>query len=204
MKQILILLALLSLGSLLYFTFNTNQEKALKELPFLGNKGHTIKDFSFTNQDGNTVTLANVKGKILVVEYFFTTCQSICPIMNTQMMRVDSATKGMQNFTILSHTVDPETDTQAAMKAYSARHNPSSNWLFLTGDKAELYSIARESYLLDAAENATKNIGEDFIHTPDFILIDQNGRLRGAYNGTKLDEVDKLIADVKILVESIN
>ncbi len=204
MKQILILLALLSLGSLLYFTFNTNQEKALKELPFLGNKGHTIKDFSFTNQDGNTVTFANVKGKILVVEYFFTTCQSICPIMNTQMMRVDSATKGMQNFTILSHTVDPETDTVAAMKAYAMRHNPSCNWLFLTGDKAELYRIARESYLLDAAENATKDIGEDFIHTPDFALIDQQGRIRGVYNGTVASDVDKLIADIKIMIGDTN
>lgn len=166
--------------------------------------GHTIGDFKFIDHEGRTISSKQVKGKVYVVEYFFTTCKSICPIMNKQMQRVHQAYKHDPTFRILSFTVDPENDSEEVMKAYAADHNveEGSNWHFITGKKEKLYDLARKSFfVLKPAE--AENLGDggsDFIHTNNFVLIDGEGRIRGYYDGTSEKEVDKLIGDIALLM----
>lgn len=166
--------------------------------------GHRIGDFSFTDQEGSTFTQAEVKDKVFVVEYFFTTCKTICPVMNVQMSRVHEKFKERENFKILSFTVDPETDDVAQMKRYADEHEANSNrWNFLTGSRADLYRLARRSFfVLKPAEAENQgDVGSDFIHTNNFVLVDKQMRIRGYYDGTSAKEVDKLIQDVEILLK---
>jgi protein SCO1/2 len=167
-------------------------------------QGHKVGKFSFQNQDNQTITEKNVKGKIYVAEYFFTTCKSICPIMNQQMQRVQKAIKGNGNVKILSFTVDPDADTVAQMKRYATSHNyVKGQWHFLTGRKEDLYSLARKSFfvLKPAEAQNLGDAGSDFIHTNNFVLVDGQGRIRGYYDGTNPKEVKTLIADIKRLEE---
>ncbi|RPD40658.1 SCO family protein [Chitinophaga barathri] len=169
-----------------------------EKLPLLGTPGHKVQSFSFTDQEGNTVTQEHVKGKIYVAEYFFTTCTNICPVMNKNMEKVYAAYKSNPNFMILSHTSDPEYDSIPVLKAYAEKHGADAkNWHFLTGDKRQLYKLARESYLVD---DGTFTGEDDFIHTQWFALVDGDGQIRGLYEGTKIKDVDKLIGDIDRLV----
>jgi len=166
--------------------------------------GHTIGEFSMTNQDGETVTLDDVKGKIHVAEYFFTHCGSICPIMNKQMQRVHRKFKSNDDVKILSFTVDPENDTIQRMKWYANKHNASGgNWHFLTGEKEDLYQLARTSYftLKPAEARNLGDAGSDFIHTNNFVLVDRELRIRGYYDGTKDAEVTKMMRDMENLLK---
>lgn len=176
-----------------------------KHLPVYGNPGHVVSDFSFTNQDGKTITLKDVEGKIRVVEYFFTTCKGICPRMNENMSKVYQAFQGNDKVIIMSHTVDPKKDTVGAMKAYSLRFDADAKqWLFLTGDKKQLYDMARNAYLVTAIDDtATVDIESDFIHSEKMILVDDGGRIRGQYDGTKIAEVNQLIGDIKELLKDM-
>jgi protein SCO1/2 len=164
--------------------------------------GHTIGDFKFKNQNGDWLTSSDIDGKIWVAEYFFTTCGSICPKMNKQMQRVQTAFSGDKDLVILSFTVDPETDTVAQMKNHAdflAAKLPQ--WQLLTGDKTELYSLARKSFFLlkpAEAENMG-DAGNDFIHTNNFVLVDQKRRIRGYYDGTNAVEVNKMMNDIERL-----
>lgn len=165
-------------------------------------QGHTVGDFSFQNQGNNTITKEDVKGKIYIVEYFFTTCKSICPIMNKQMQRVQHAIKGNSKVKILSFTVDPEIDTVEQLKRYANSHNAvEGQWHFLTGKKEDLYALARKSFfVLKPAEAANQgDVGSDFIHTNNFVLVDGQGRIRGYYDGTNEKEITSLITDIKLL-----
>ncbi|MBS1778490.1 MAG: SCO family protein [Bacteroidetes bacterium] len=184
-----------------YFYKVTREEP--KKLPVYGNPGHKVGDFSFVNQDGKTVTLKDVNGKIRVVEYFFTTCKGICPKMNENMSKVYEAFRGNDKIMILSHSVDPLKDTVAAMKAYSLRFDADpKQWMFLTGDKKALYDMARNEYLVTAADDtATVDIASDFIHTDRFVLVDDSGRIRGMYKGTDMGSVNQLIGDIKELLK---
>jgi len=161
---------------------------------------HTISDFSFSNQLGNTITKSNVSGKIFVTDFFFTTCGGICPKMTTQLQRVHSEFIDDPNFLILSHTVNPKTDSVEVMYRYAERFEADhSKWWFLTGSKEDLYLMARKSYLVvpDKADpNFTHGDESDFIHTENFVLIDPEGRIRGMYDGTMQAEVSELIRDV--------
>lgn len=174
-----------------------------KLLPIYGEGDHRIRDFSFTDQNGRTVTKKDMNGKIYVVEYFFTTCKGICPKMNEHMSAVYKAFRGNKDVMILSHTVDPLKDTVAAMKEYSLRFDADPNqWLFLTGDKKELYDMARYSYLVTAVDDtATTDIASDFIHTDRFVLVDRVGHIRGQYEGTDMGAVNQLIGDIKELLK---
>ena len=166
--------------------------------------GHTIGEFSLINQDSNTVTLNEVKGKIHVAEYFFTHCGSICPIMNKQMQRVHRKFKSNDDVKILSFTVDPENDTVQRMKWYADKHNASGdNWHFLTGDKEELYQLARTSYftLKPAEARNLGDAGSDFIHTNNFVLVDRELRIRGYYDGTNQADVTKMMRDMETLLK---
>jgi protein SCO1/2 len=174
-----------------------------KTLPILGEGDHRVRQFSFINQDGKVVTNDDVKEKIYVVEYFFATCKGICPKMNENMTKVYQAFKGNDKVMILSHTVDPKKDTVQALKEYSLRYEADPHqWLFLTGDKKELYDMARYSYLVTAADDtATVDIQSDFIHTDRWVLVDGVGHIRGQYEGTNQAAADQLIGDIKELLK---
>jgi len=161
--------------------------------------GHTIGAFSFFNQKGEIISEKDVNGKVYVAEYFFTTCKSICPIMNSQMKRVQKVFSDREDFKILSFTVDPETDSVAQMKRYADRHGAINNqWYFLTGDKSKLYDLARKSFfvLKPAEAENLGDAGSDFIHTNNFVLVDRKSRIRGYYDGTSSGGVDSLIHDI--------
>jgi protein SCO1/2 len=180
-----------------------NEEMVDPELLRIG-QGHTIGSFSFRDQNGRTITDRTVKGKVYVVEYFFTTCGTICPKMNMQMQRVQEAYKGDNRIKILSFTVDPDTDSVEQMKRYASQHGANDQqWHFLTGEKADLYALARKSFfVLKPAEAENQgDVGGDFIHTNNFVLVDQRMRIRGYYDGTSTEEVDKLIRDMQRLLE---
>lgn len=159
---------------------------------------HTIAPFQFVNQDSVLITNADFAGKVYVADFFFTSCRTICPIMKSQMLRVYEATAGMEDVRILSHTIDPEWDTVALLHDFSERLGvESSRWHFVTGVKDSIYKIAQTSYFATAMEDRTEPDG--FIHSGAFLLIDRKGRIRGKYDGTKEDEVNRLIGDIKRL-----
>ena len=180
-----------------------------KPLPILGERDfngrdtvyHTIPPFKFVNQDSAIVTHETFKGKIYVADFFFTTCPSICPIMKTQMKRVYDEFSSDDDIMILSHTIDPEHDTVALLKDYAERIGVSGNkWHFVTGDMDEIYQIARTGYFVTAVEDNTVPGG--FLHSGAFLLVDKDLRIRGQYDGTKEDQVDKLIKDITRLKKS--
>lgn len=200
---LIIFFMVLGIAFLGYYYKVTHEQKKLV-LPIVGdNQGHHVQDFSFVNQDGRTITNADVKGKIYVVSYFFATCKGICPKMNENMTKVYKAFKGNKDVLILSHTVDPVKDTVAALKAYSLRFDAdASQWMFLTGDKKKLYDMARYSYLINAEDTAAgTKIEDDFIHDEHYVLVDRYGRIRGFYNGLENNDVGKLISDINALLQ---
>lgn len=208
-KKLVILLFLLSFPSALYVFLSVGKTNFI-HLQYFGEKEiapngkdtiyHTVAPFSFINQDGKTVTDKDYNGKIYVVDYFFTTCKTICPKMTSELLRVQNKfayTKGLVQ--ILSHTVDPENDSVPVLKAYSEMvHADTKMWTFVTGDKKELYDMARTSYLL----NATEGDGgpDDFVHSELFILIDKEKHIRGIYDGTDIKAVSNLMDDIKVLM----
>jgi len=180
-----------------------NQQKQ-PSLPIIGNdQNHHVSPFSFVNQDGKTITNDDVKGKICVVEYFFATCKGMCPRMNENMEKVYKAFIGNKDVLILSHTVDPTKDTVKALKAYSLRFDADPNqWMFLTGDKKQLYDMARYSYLISADDDtAGVSIDKDFIHDKHYALVDGYGRVRGFYDGLSPADISKLITDINTLLK---
>ncbi|PSL49540.1 protein SCO1/2 [Chitinophaga niastensis] len=193
----------LSAGFLGYSAYVIKGERGTflgkEKLPVLGAPGHTVPGFSFTDQNGNTKSKEDVKDKIYVSEFFFTTCTGICPKMNTNMEKVYAKYKNNPNFLILSHTVDPEHDSVPVLKEYAAKHGADEkNWWFLTGDKKQLYRLARQGYLVD---DGTYAGDEDFVHTQWFALVDKTGQIRGLYEGTKQQDVNKLMEDIERLME---
>lgn len=192
-----------------WYFLNKHEQKPLRTLPYFGQKNsmkdgdtayHTVKPFCFTNQYGEKVTEETVKGKIYVTDFFFTTCQSICPIMSTELERVYKQFSFRDDVLILSHTVSPEEDSVNVMMDYAKLHGvKDKKWLFLTGDKKHLYDMARTSYLLNAEEGNGDE--DDFIHTQNFALVDKERHLRGFYDGTDSLDVSRLITDLKLLIE---
>ena len=159
---------------------------------------HTIVPFQFVDQDSAIITKADFDGKIYVADFFFTSCRTICPIMKTQMVRIYDATKDMPDVLLLSHSIDPEWDTVALLHDFAARLGVQSNrWHFVTGVKDSIYKIAQTSYYATAMEDRTEPDG--FIHSGAFLLIDRKGRIRGKYDGTREDDVNRLIGDIKKL-----
>ena len=162
---------------------------------------HEIADFEFVNQVGDTISNADVEGKIYVADFFFTTCPTICPIMKKEMLRVYETYKDNPNFLILSHSIDPTHDTQEVLKVYAEKLgvNDAKTWNFLTGDAEKIYEIGQTSYLTTAMEDQNEPGG--FLHSGAFVLVDGDGHIRGVYDGTKSDQVDRLIRDIPKLLE---
>lgn len=177
-----------------YLVMMATTEFGKVKLPVL----NTVRPFSFSRQDGKTVTEKDVEGKVYIAEYFFTTCKGICPKMNRNMAGIYKELQTTPGFLILSHTVDPETDSVPRLARYADSIGAKvENWWFLTGSKELLYKAARESYLLDDPKNSSKNITDQFIHTQFFALVDKKGQVRGIYDGLKQDEVSQLIEDTR-------
>ncbi|MCV9927934.1 SCO family protein [Flavobacterium sp. LS1R49] len=161
-------------------------------------KYHTIADFSFVNQNGDTITQKNYEGKIYVADFFFTTCGSICPKMTANLADVQKAILNNPKVMLLSHTVFPETDSIPVLKAYAIKNGVvDSKWNLVTGDKKEIYTMARKSYL--AVKLGRPDQLYDMVHTENFVLVDQKRRVRGFYDGTKKEDIQKLIADINFL-----
>ncbi|GHB42895.1 SCO family protein [Mongoliitalea lutea] len=162
---------------------------------------HKIADFSFINQEGQAISNSDVAGKVYVADFFFTTCPTICPTMKAQMLRVYEEFKDYPNFQILSHTIDPIHDTQEVLKEYAGRIGVenASTWHFLTGDQEKIFEIGQTSYLTTAMEDQNEPGG--YLHSGAFILIDQQGRIRGLYDGTKEDQVNRLMKDIPKLLQ---
>jgi protein SCO1/2 len=152
-----------------------------------------VKPFSFVDQDGRIVTNKDVAGKVYVAEYFFTTCKGICPKLNTNLKSVYEKYKNEPDFLILSHSVDPETDSVGRLKIYADSLGVDSrHWIFLTGDKDSLYQAARLSYLLDDPKNNLSPIDQQFIHTQFFALVDKSGEVRKIVDGLEKDELKQM------------
>ena len=161
-----------------------------------------VLPFAFTNQDGKKVTEQDVAGKVFVAEYFFTTCKSICPIMNTNMKTVYERFKNEKDFLILSHTSDPATDSAARLKKYADSLNvDTGKWIFLTGTKDSLYRQARYSYKIDDPNNNPLSNEVDFLHSQFFSLVDKNGAVRKIYEGNEKKDVEKMIKEIEVLLK---
>ncbi|HUH47526.1 MAG TPA: SCO family protein [Arenibacter sp.] len=164
-------------------------------------KYHTIADFELTNQNGEKVTQNDYKDKIYIADFFFTTCPTICPIMTKNMAAIQSKILKDDDVLLLSHSVTPEIDSVPQLKKYALEEGVIDNkWNLVTGDKKQIYELARRSYL------AVKTDGDggpfDMIHTENFILVDKDRRIRGFYDGTDPEEIEKLMGDLEILKQS--
>ncbi len=163
-------------------------------------KYHKIADFSLINQNGDTITQKDYEDKIYVADFFFTTCQTICPIMTDHMKDIQDELIEDNEILLLSHSVTPEIDSVAQLKHYALDKGVlDTKWNLVTGDKKQIYGLARKSYL------AVKTDGDggpyDMIHTENFMLIDKKKQLRGFYDGTNEDEIERLLKDIEILKE---
>jgi len=161
-------------------------------------KYHKIADFSLTNQNGKTITQEDYKDKIYVADFFFTTCQTICPLMTDNMVIIQKAILHDDDVMLLSHSVTPEIDSVAQLKRYAIKKGVNdAKWNLVTGDKKQIYALARKSYL------AVKEDGDggpfDMVHTENFMLIDKKQQIRGFYDGTKLEDINLLLEDIKTL-----
>jgi len=183
----------------MYFVFSQT-DISQSSLPVVNNN---VDNFVFTDQNGKKITERDVDGKVYVTEYFFTTCKGICPRMNNNMYKIYETFRDENDFMIISHTSDPETDSAAVLKRYSdSLKVDTRKWVFLTGRKDSLYNQARISYLLDDPKNNVTNINDQFLHTQFFALIDKNGNMRGGvYDGLRQEDMDKLKSDVQILLK---
>lgn len=162
-------------------------------------KYHTIADFSLTNQNEETITQEDYKGKIYIADFFFTTCPTICPVMTKNMASIQDQIG--DDVLLLSHSVTPQIDSVAQLKKYALEKGvDDTKWNLVTGDKKQIYELARKSYL------AVKTDGDggpyDMIHTENFILVDKERRIRGFYDGTKMEEIEQLMRDLEVLKTS--
>jgi len=214
-KQTVILFIVLFVPVVGYFLLKTGTNH-YKALPIFGEKYtettivkgkeredtiyHRVTGINFQDQQNQTINDSVLAGKIKIVNFFFTTCKTICPKMSTQMERVQKRVQTIDEIQILSFTVNPEIDNVAALATYAAAHHAiNTKWHFLTGPKKEIYDLARRGYLVTALQG--DGGPDDFIHTEMFVLVDHQNRIRGYYDGTTAKTVDSLIDDIKVLVK---
>ena len=167
------------------------------------NSNHKVGNFSLINQNGEIITQENYKDKIYVSDFFFTTCPTICPIMTFNMAKIQEEFKNDDSVMLLSHSVTPIMDSVPVLKSYAENKGViDGKWNVTTGDKKHIYELARKNYfaVIDEGDGGV----QDFIHTENFILVDKKRQLRGYYDGTKENEMERLIADIKTLQEEYN
>ena len=172
-------------------------------LPYFSNdtfhsEEYQVRTFEFYNQDSTLISRRNFENKIWVSDFFFSTCEGICPIMTSNLSIVQDSFRGDTNFLILSHTVDPETDDVHTLNAYSKRFGAEKNqWQFVTGQKEIIYDLARTSYFSATPKDST--LGEDFVHSQLICLVDPHLHIRGYYDGTNGKDIQKMIRDIRLL-----
>ncbi len=216
LKQARILFLVLGLFSVLIIGLFYTALKPKKSLPIFNpadvnpelvdstvqyiRKYHKIPAFSFVNQNGKIITDKTYAGKIYVADFFFTTCGSICPKMTNNMALVQQAYLTDSRVMFLSHTVFPEIDSVAVLKRYALEKGVDDRkWNLVTGDKKEIYSLARKSYL--AVKLGKPSELYDMVHTENFVLVDAQKRVRGFYDGTNKEEIERLISDIQLLLQ---
>ena len=173
-------------------------EKKVKPLPVLINKDHRIGDFKLINHRDSIATIKDWENKIVVADFFFTRCPSICPKMTRSLKKVQDATSKNKNVLITSFTVDPEHDSAPVMRQYIKKFGINeSNWYLITGPKKDIYRLARKSFQVIATDG--DGGPNDFIHSDQLILIDKQKRIRGFYEGTEQKEIEQLIKDIQKL-----
>lgn len=205
----------LLLGPGLILIFLSKSDHSFKTLPYFGNKEvinavagtdvpdtlyHSVPDFSFTNQFGENTTMEDFEGDIMVVDFFFTTCPTICPIMTKQMARLQWMLEdaAYDDVSFLSHTVNPNNDTPEILLAYGQEEGADfEKWTFVTGDQEEIFEQGFQGYLLSTQEDSGAPGG--FLHSSMFVLVDRDRHIRGFYDGTSSKEVDDLVTDIKML-----
>ena len=161
-------------------------------------RNHRISDFSLVNQNGETISKEDFKDKIYVADFFFTRCQTICPIMAVNMKDLQEEFKNDPDLKFLSHSVTPVMDSVPVLRNYADKNGAiDGKWEITTGDKKHIYELARKSYfaVLDEGDGGD----QDFIHTEQFILVDKKGQIRGFYDGTEKEEMQRIIDDIAIL-----
>lgn len=203
-----------------YWLSSSTTEKSMNRLPVINpndvipdlvdetmqgvGRGHTIRYFDLKNQLGERISGKELDGKIYVADFFFTTCGGICPKMTKQLLRIQEEFADDDRVMIVSHTVTPERDSVEVLKRYADKFGVDhKKWFFLTGDKNEIYGLARRAYFIvkEAKEGEDDGSGSDFIHTENFVLIDGEKRIRGYYSGIRPSSVDSLMNDMKLLLE---
>ena len=185
---------------LIYSPSMVSKELVEENIQFI-KKYHKIKDFSMKNQNGETITQEFYNDKIYVADFFFTTCPTICPIMTENMGYVQEKIKNDSDVLLLSFSVTPEIDSVEKLKKYALEKNViDSKWNLVTGNKKDIYNLARKSYLV--AKTNGDGGKYDMIHTENFVLVDKEKRIRGFYDGTNSKEMDQLLNDIKILKNS--
>jgi len=178
---------------------DVNPELVDTTVQYIANK-HRIADFSFTNQNGKTITQKDYEDKIYVADFFFTTCKSICPKMTTNLVDVQKAFLDNPKVKLLSFTVMPDIDSVSVLKDYAKLNGVvDSKWNLVTGDKKAIYTMARKSYL--AVKQGRPDEQYDMVHTENFVLVDSKQRVRGFYDGTNKEEIQRLIEDINWLLE---
>ncbi len=192
-----------------------NQKNKKAEFPVLGRKqyvekevdgkivtdtvDHTIPNYKLVNQDSNWVTPEAFAGQVYVADFFFTSCPTICPTMKKEMLRVYEAYKENDEVAIISHTIDPEYDTVALLKDFAEKLDVKApKWHFVTGEKEAIYELGQKGYMVTAMED--KNEEGGYLHSGAFVLVDKERKIRGVYDGTRSEEVDKLITDIELLL----
>ena len=161
-------------------------------------KGHTISNFSLINQNGEIITQKDYKDKIYVADFFFTRCQTICPVMTNNMVKIQEAFENDTSIMLLSHSVTPVMDSIPVLRSYAdTKGVDDKKWNITTGEKAHIYELARKSYfaVVDEGDGGL----QDFIHTENFVLVDKKKQIRGYYDGTDTKDIDRLIDDIKLL-----
>jgi protein SCO1 len=180
------------------FTVVSWYQAKYQQLPVYGESNHVISEFSLTNQDGDPVTTKNWDNRIIVANFFFTHCPVVCPKMTKNLKTVQQAFSNDPRLLIESITVDPERDTVGQLRQYASRFDISTgNWSLLTGEKKDIYRLARKSFLVVATDG--DGGPQDFIHSEKLVLIDAKKRIRGFYDGTSAAETKQLITDIKKL-----
>ncbi len=179
--------------------FEKGVDNPFLECPIGDTTQHYIPEFTFTNQEGNPVGRKEMEGKVTIVDFFFTSCPSICPVMSKEMERVNDMFREEPKVQIMSISIDPEYDTPQILKTYADEHNAiSGKWHFLTGPKDVTYQLARCGFVLPTLDG--NGVPDDFVHSDKFILIDELGRIRGYYSGTNREDVDLLMLETKVLL----
>lgn len=182
-----------------YFPLST-KDTVINNVSVVDTVFHKIPNFSLTDQDSTKFDLKKIEGDIFVADFFFSTCGGICPKMTSQLTRVQERFKDVPHLKILSITVDPENDQPKVLKSYASRYKAKSGfWYFLTGESENIYKIAKVDFMLNAMDSNVAS-QEDFVHSDKLVLVDKNRVIRGYYDGTNPEEVDRLMVEIDILL----